>query len=197
MRQLLRRSVLAGLAAGALAGCSGEEPSAQGSAPTGASTGPSTSASATGPGVPSPTSTNQPPTGGETDGDKPKACSLITGAEAATALGRPVGPPADQGTGASSSCAFTTTGGRPATVTVQVLQRAATSGMFDRIVASQPGGDVATPVSGVGDKAVLVTGALLFRKGSTVVTVLVVSQDGPDGHTAATVALGKKIAAKL
>lgn len=194
MRTLLRCAALAGVTALALAGCSSDEPSGPAAAPT---TGRSTGSAPTATGTPSPTPTNQPPTGGETDGDQPKACSLVTGAEAATALGRPVGPPEDRGLSAFSSCAFTASSGRPATVTVQVLQSPATASTFDRIVASQPGGSLARPVPSVGDKAVLAAGMLLFRKRGTVVTVLIFSPDQPGRHTAAAITLGRKIAAKV
>jgi hypothetical protein len=199
MRQVARRGWLAGvpglvlLTGLVLAGCTSDEPSGPAAAPAGASTTPGAATST----VASATSTNQPPTGGETDGDQPKACTLVTGAEAAIALGRPVGAPEDRGLGQFSSCSFAASSGRLATVTVQVLQSSATASVFDRIVRSQSTGGAARPVDGIGDRAVLAAGVLLFHQGSTVVTVLVYRQDQSGGQAAAEIALAKKIAAKL
>jgi hypothetical protein len=146
----------------------------------------------------SPTATGSRSAGGETEGGQPKACSLVTGAEAAAALGRPVGAPQDRTLGVFSSCTFTTTGGgRVGTVTVQVLQSAATASVFDQIVTGQSGGKSVQQVPGVGDKAVLATGVLIFHKGARVVTVFVYTQDKPTGLTSAEITLAKKVATRV
>jgi hypothetical protein len=175
----------------ALAGCTSKdrpsigEPAATTSAPAATTTAP-------------PSRTTGPPPGGETEGGRPKACSLVTGADATAALGRKVGPPQNRTLGVFSSCTFVSTGGGlPGTVTVQVLQSAATASMFDQIVTSQSGGKAVQQVPGVGDKAVLATGVLIFHKGDRVVTVFVYTQDKPGGITDAEIALARKIAARV
>lgn len=201
---LVWRTVLAGAL---LAGCSGNNTAAPGAAaPSSAS--PSMSASATTASgsaasgsaatttAASPTSTGVPPVGGETSGDQPKACTLVTGVEAATALGRAVGQPDDRVLGRFSSCSFAVASGQLATVTVQVLQSPTTVAAFDQVVASQAGAAATRPVAGIGDKAVLAGGVLLFHKGTTVVSVLVYRRDQSNGLNAE-VALAKKIAAKI
>jgi hypothetical protein len=181
---------LIGFAGCLAAACSGSD-SPSVSPPTGGSTSPVSSSP-----IP-PTATNSS-AGGETEGGQPKACSLVTGAEAAAALGRPVGKPQDRTLGVFSSCTFTTNdGGRLGTVTVQALQSAATASVFDQIVTGQSGGKVVQQVPGIGDKAVLATGVLIFHKGARVVTVFVYTQDKPNGITDAEIALAKKIAARV
>jgi hypothetical protein len=199
---LVGRAGLTVLAGVLLAGCSGDHPATPGAAGPSASSAAATTPSGTASGgavtttAAGPTPTGQPPTGGETTGDQPKACTLVTGVEAATALGRAVGPPDDRVIGRFSSCSFAASGGRLATVTVQVLQSPATVAAFDRIVASQSGAAATRPVPGVGDKAVLAAGVLLFHKRTTVVSVLIYT-GGEANATNAEVALAKKIAAKI
>jgi hypothetical protein len=191
-----RRAGLIGLAAGLLAACTGTDspPAAQ---PGGASTASTSAAPATS-GPVTPTATGSSTGGGETEGGQPKACSLVTGAEAAAALGRPVGAAQDRTLGVFSSCTFVTSGGgRTGTVTVQVLQSAATANVFDQIVSGQSAGTTVQQVPGVGDKAVLASGVLIFHKGTRVVTVFVYTQDKPNGITAAEIALAKKVAARV
>lgn len=183
------------LAAGLLAGCtSRDSPAAQPSGPP-PTTAPATSASSA---PATPTATGRPSAGGETEGSQPKACTLVTRADAAAALGRPVGAAQDRLLGVFSSCTFVASGGGGlGTVTVQVLQSAATAGVFDQIITSQSGGQAIQQVPGVGDKAVLATGVLIFHKGSRVVTVFVYTPAKPNGLTDVEIALAKKIAARV
>jgi hypothetical protein len=188
----LARAGLAGLAGCLLAACTGDD-----SPPVGQPPSVSTSAAPTGSSPVPPTPTSSSTGGGETEGGQPKACALVNGAEAAAALGRPVGAPEDRTLGVFSSCTFVARGGGgTGTVTVQVLQSAATANVFDQIVTSQSGGGAIQQVPGVGDKAVLASGVLIFHKGTRVVTVFVYTQDKPNGITDAEIALAKKIAAR-
>jgi hypothetical protein len=186
------RAVLVGLTAGLLAACTsdGSPPVAQ----PPAATSPTTTASS--PAAPSPTGSSS--AGSETEGGQPKACTLVTRDEAAAALGRPVGPAQDRLLGVFSSCTFVTSDRGPVgTVTVQVLQSAATASVFDQIITSQSDGKAIQQLPGVGDRAVLATGVLIFHKGSRVVTVFVYTQVKPNGLTDAEVALAKKVAARV
>jgi hypothetical protein len=191
------RPGLAALAALLLAACSHDStPSA---APT---SGGTSAATSTAPNPPAATSTETGTgtgaPGGETEGSQPKACSVVTAAEAGAAIGRPVGAAQSRTLGVFSSCSFVTTGGGDVgTVSVQVLQSAATAGIFDQIVSGQSGGKAVQTVPGVGDKAVIATGVLIFHKGSRVVTVFIYTQSKKSGLTNAEIALAKKIAARV
>jgi hypothetical protein len=186
------RVALVGLAACLLAACTSEDatPSAQ---PGGGSTAaaPATSSPAT------PTASSSTTAGGETEAGAPKACTLVTRAEAGAVLSRPVGAAQDRLLGVFSSCTFVTTDRPLGTVTVQVLQSAATASVFDQIITSQSGGKAIEQVPGVGDRAVLATGVLIFHKGTRVVTVFVYTQAKPNGITDAEIALAKKIAVRI
>ncbi|MEN3360549.1 MAG: hypothetical protein V7637_4531 [Mycobacteriales bacterium] len=190
---------LVGLVAlvGWLAACSHDAPP---SASSGGSSQPASggASTATTPTPPATSTATSAPAGGETGGGQPKACSLVTAAEAGAALGRRVGAAQARTLGVFSSCTFVTKdAGQVGTVTVQVLQSAATAGMFDKIVSGQSGGKSVQTVPGVGDKAVLATGVLIFHKGVRVVTVYIYTQDNPNGLRDAEIALAKKLAAKL
>jgi hypothetical protein len=189
------RLVLTGVVACLLAACSHDLP-----APTGPAGGTAPAPSTTAGGQP-PTATGngKGPGGGETEGAQPKACSVVTAADAGAALGRKVGAPQSRSLGAFTSCTFVTAdgGGDPGTVTVQVLQSAATAGMFDQIVSGQSGGKAVQTVPGVGDKAVVATGVLIFHKGARVVTIFIYTQQNRNGLTSAEIALAKKVATRV
>ncbi|HVQ91989.1 MAG TPA: hypothetical protein VMU51_13225 [Mycobacteriales bacterium] len=188
---------LVGLAACLAAACSHDDlPTA---APSGSPAPASSSPAGTGGSAsPAPSTSGSGPAGGETEGGQPKACTLVTTAEAGAALGRKVGAAQARTLGVFSSCTFVTAGPGPVgTVTVQVLQSAATAGMFDQIVSGQSGGKTVQTVPGVGDKAVLATGVLIFHKGARVVTVFIYTQENPNGLRDNEIALAKTIAAKL
>jgi hypothetical protein len=194
MRQARRRvrPLLVSAALLVLAGCSSdsEPPAAPPSAPAGATT----SSPGGGPTSSGPTSSGT--AGGETEGAQPKACSVVTQAEARAALGQPVGPGKDADLGVFSSCVFTATAGRSA-VTVQVLRNGTTATAFDQLVSGQGGGPV-RQIPGVGDKAVQVAGILLFLKGSTIATVLVLREGTtPGANDAAEVTLATTIAGRI
>ena len=172
-----------------LAGCTSDSeppaPSAPGGATTSGSAAPTSGA---------PTSSGT--AGGEAEGAQPKACAVVTQAEARSALRQQVGPGKDADLGVFSSCTFTATRGRSA-VTVQVLRSGATASAFDQLVSGQGSGPI-RPVPGVGDKAVQVAGILLFIKGSTVATVLVLGEGAtPGANEAAEVILATAIAGRI
>jgi hypothetical protein len=192
---------LAALAACLLAAC-GHDSKPSASPTSGGTAGGTATAASTAPNPPAPTSTETGSgtgvPGGETEGSQPKACSVVTAADAAAAIGRKVGAAQSRTLGAFSSCSFVTTdGGDVGTVSVQVLQSAATAGIFDQIVSGQSGGKAVQTVPGVGDKAVIATGVLIFHKGSRVVTVFIYTQRNKTGLTNAEIALAKKVAARV
>jgi hypothetical protein len=190
---------LAGLAACLAAACSHDDlPTAApgGSTRPATSSPPASPAGTSGPASPTPSGSGS--AGGETEGGQPKACTLVSAAEAGAALGRKVGAAKARTLGVFSSCTFVSAGPGPVgTVTVQVLQSAATAGMFDQIVSGQSGGKTVQTVPGVGDKAVLATGVLIFHKGARVVTVFIYTQESPNGLRDNEIALARTIAAKL
>jgi hypothetical protein len=183
------RRVAAGAAAAAalLAGCSGNNGDPAGPA-------------ATGGGRPAAPATTQTPSagspGGETEGAQPRACTLVTAADAKAALGgTDAGPGNSQQLGVYTGCTFTA--GDGSVVTIQVLRSGATAAAFDQIISSQ-GNNAVHVVPGVGDKAVQVAGILLFHKGTTVVTVLVTGHGRtPAQNAAAEVTLAKQVAGRI
>ena len=123
-----------------------------------------------------PADTSNATTGGPTNLD---ACSLVTDAEAAGVLGKPVDPGAPPEPGASS-CLFTTSGLSLDSIEISIT----TGSSFDPNKKSIPGLTI-TPVSGIGDAAYYVSmGAghvvLNFKKGSNTFTSSVLLKGASD-----------------
>ena len=166
------RKTLAALAlvAGLVAACSGSS----GTGAPQATGGPASGVPAATQGAPADTSNAT--TGGRTNLD---ACSLVTNAEAAAILGKPVDPGAPPEPGASS-CLFTTSGLSLDSIEISIT----TGSSFDPNKKSIPGLTI-TPVSGIGDAAYFVSmGAghvvLNFKKGSNTFTSSVLLKGASD-----------------
>ncbi len=134
-------------------------------------------------------------------GSAPAACSLLTAADAQTALGSPVGSPtANQGSGSSNNCtyspeAFTGLTSRELAV---LAQRS-----FDEAKGTTATGVTVTPVSGVGDDAFFfdagIAGTQLYvRKGSIAFYVALFNgKDTPDQLRAAEKAAAQAVLGRL
>ena len=125
------------------------------------------------------------------------ACSLITQAEAATALGADPGPGEETTLpGGVSSCIF---GQMPAMVTVNVVPTKGKA-YLAHIASQSPGGKLA-PISGVGDGAyAFSTGpsaSVWFSKGDTFAAVGIIASGAPKGSSVGALALAKIAAGRL
>jgi Protein of unknown function (DUF3558) len=190
------RRIAAGtaVAAALLAGCTSNGGDQAGPSPSGGSTAaaPTTAPATT-------QTASRPPSGagGETEGAQPQACTLVTAEDAKAALGTAVGPGRSQQLGVYTGCTFTAADNSGSTATVQVLRSGATASAFDQIISGQ-GNAAVHVVPGIGDKAVQVSSILLFHKGSTVVTVLVVARGKtPAANASAEVTLAKQVAGRI
>jgi hypothetical protein len=170
-----RTLVLLGFVVGLIAACSGS--SATGSLPAGGTPGATQAgATSTGAGATGAGATGSPTTGAPKTLD---ACSLITAAEAAAALGKPVDPGAVPEPGAHS-CIFP-----DAAVSTDSVEISLTSvADFKPTQKSIPGLTI-TQVSGIGDDAYYVSGGtglivLNVRKGQTTFTTSVLLKSASD-----------------
>jgi hypothetical protein len=159
------------LVAGMVAACSGS--AATGNPQTG---GAPTGGAPTGPTQAAPGATSNAPVGAPKQIDP---CSLLTAAEAAAVLGKPVDPGAPPEAG-SSSCLFTTSG-----LSLDSIEISVTFGSdFNPSQKSIPGLTF-TPVSGIGDAAYYVSmGAghvvLNFKKGQNTFSASVLLKGASD-----------------
>ena len=125
------------------------------------------------------------------------ACSLITQAEAATALGADPGPGEETAAArGASSCIF---GQSPSLVTVNLVP---TQGKADlaHLVSGVPGGKL-SPISGVGESgysfAVGPSAGVWFVKGDALVAVAIVATGASNGSAANALTLAKLAAGRL
>jgi hypothetical protein len=172
------------LAASALmvAACGGSTPGG-GTAPTAPSQG-----TASGPAATS-GATAAPAAGGSA----PDPCTLITAQEASTALGTDAGTPNSGG----GQCAYNTATG---SLTVRATQypdgSTAQASYAGTRTAAKGGVPGFQDVTGIGDNAFLTGGGLMeFEKGSTVVTIVLLSSGNPTSATMTT--LGQAAAGRL
>ncbi len=124
------------------------------------------------------------------------ACTIVTEADATTALGVDPGPGTESTQSGASSCTF---GASPTLVMIDLLA-AAGKAAYDHVRGNASAGDV-VDIAGVGDGAFGVfkgaAAEIWFYKGGTMVSIGLVNASAPTPPQAEAVALAKTIAGRL
>jgi hypothetical protein len=174
MRSTTRGAVVALLVVVLLGACSGDGKS-------GAAASSSTSASSSSPGSSSSSSSEQPTSAASSTGD---LCRLVTETEAESYVGAPLdkgsATESDTPLGTVGSCVYKVVEGGAATTIVNVIVAGTkvTADQFDSQLASDASD--ATPVSGVGEKALLIQpGILAVFDNGVALTVEIIAKSNP------------------